>query len=59
VTCLGCKATRPVAATLLYGGAMGVVLRCPQCESVVLRLARTPHGLHLDVSGLSFMTILD
>jgi hypothetical protein len=59
VTCIGCHATRPMANTLLYGGTMGVVLRCPQCDSVVLRLVRTPAGLHLDVSGLSFMTIGD
>jgi len=56
-TCRGCGATAPIADLLLYGGTMGLVLRCSRCEAAVIRLVRTPRALHLDASGLSFMTI--
>ena len=41
-TCAGCGRTAPLGALLLYGGQMGIILRCPACEGVELRVAR--HG---------------
>lgn len=39
-TCAGCGKTAPLGALLLYGGEMGIVLRCPSCGRAELRLAR-------------------
>jgi hypothetical protein len=39
-TCAGCGRTGPLGALLLYGGEIGIVLRCPACEGVQLRVAR-------------------
>ena len=36
---------------------MGVVLRCPACDTPVLRIVRTPGFLRLDLSGILLLTI--
>ena len=38
---------------------MGVVLRCPSCDTPVLRIVRTRGVLRLDLSGVSLLTIAD
>ena len=45
--CQSCGAVRPVAAHRLYRGA-GLVLRCPACGDVALRITNLPdrHILH-------------
>jgi len=55
--CAGCATTGPVGALLAYGHAMGVILRCPKCDTPVLRLVRTRDMLRLDLSGISLLTI--
>ncbi len=51
VTCAGCGATEEIGEAKLYGAAMGAIFRCAHCDSVVMRLARTPVGLWLDMRG--------
>lgn len=58
-TCAGCGTARPVGALLEYGGPMGVILRCPDCDMAMLRMASTPGWLRLDASGISVLSIPD
>lgn len=58
-TCAGCGDARPVGALLAYGHAMGVVLRCPGCGLAMLRVARTPGMVRLDVAGVTLLAIPD
>jgi uncharacterized protein DUF6510 len=58
-TCVGCGKVSAVGALLEYGHGMGIVLRCPGCSAVLLRVARTPGWLRLDASGISMMAIPD
>ena len=51
VICDGCDAAGEVATARLYGGTMGVLLRCARCDAVVIRLTRTPKGYFLDMQG--------
>jgi len=51
VICEGCDTESEVAQALVYGGAMGALLRCAHCNHVVIRLVRTPHGFWLDMRG--------
>jgi hypothetical protein len=44
---------------MLYGGGLGVVLRCPGCEAAMIRLARTPAGHRLDMRGTALLHIAD
>ena len=56
-TCIGCGTARPVGALLDYGHGMGVVLRCPGCDTAMLRIVRTTGWLRLDASGISLLMI--
>ena len=57
VTCGGCGRHSAMAELLEYGHAMGIVLRCPGCEGVMLRLAFSPTTLSVDASGISILQI--
>ena len=49
--CAGCGTTRAIGALHVYSHEMGMVVRCPGCDGVVLRVARTPTHLWLDARG--------
>jgi hypothetical protein len=51
ISCGSCGADVEVGETRLYGGPMGAILRCARCDSIVMRLVRTPDGLWLDMRG--------
>jgi hypothetical protein len=51
VTCGGCGAVATVAEARVYGGTMGAILRCRNCDTAVLRLVHTPQGYWLDMQG--------
>ena len=50
-TCANCGTIRALGALLVYAHGMGMVIRCPDCDAVVLRVARTPTRLWLDPTG--------
>lgn len=58
-TCRACGNVGPVGGLLEYGHQMGIVLRCPTCEGVVLRLVHVPGALRLDPSGIAVLTLAD
>jgi len=56
-TCATCGAIRAFGALLVYAHGMGTVMRCPGCEAVVLRVARTPTQLYLDLTGAKLVVM--
>ena len=56
-TCANCGTDRPVGALLVYAHGMGVVVRCPGCDGVVLRVARTPTQVWLDLTGARHVVV--
>jgi len=56
-TCGACGTRRPVGSLLEYGQAMGVILCCPACDAVMLRIVRTPASMHVDGSGMAMLVI--
>ena len=50
-TCAGCSRTVSMAELRLYAIDLGAILRCPSCDEAVVRIARTPRGLWLDLRG--------
>jgi len=56
-TCANCGAVRAVGALLVYAHGMGMVMRCPGCDSVVMRIVRTPTRLWLDPTGARLVTM--
>jgi hypothetical protein len=52
-TCANCGAVGPVGGASLYAPAIGIVLRCPECESVLLRVANDGAGRYwLEMRGV-------
>ena len=57
--CANCGTMRPLGALPLYGQTMGAVLRCPTCDAVVLRVARTRRQLRVDPTGARLLLMAD
>jgi len=55
--CAGCGVTRSIGALIVYAHGMGMVVRCPGCDSIMLRLARTPTHVWLDSTGATSIVI--
>lgn len=53
VRCGSCGASQAFAQLQAYLGGPGTVLCCRACEAMVARVARTPRGTWLDLSGSS------
>ena len=56
-TCANCGAMREMGALLVYASDMGMVIRCPSCDAVVLRIARQRKQLWLDLTGVKLVVI--
>jgi hypothetical protein len=54
--CQGCGAIEPLGALMSYAGA-GQVLRCPHCESVVLRIVHSDGRYWLDMRGAAYVEL--
>ncbi len=56
-TCAGCGTVAPLGSLLDYGQSMGVILRCPTCDTAVLRIVHGPGWLRMDASGIAVLAI--
>jgi hypothetical protein len=51
-TCAGCGMTGELAAVHVYEAPMGTVLRCPGCDSVLMRVAHLGEEIHMEMRGI-------
>jgi Family of unknown function (DUF6510) len=51
IVCAGCGATAPVGALPAYGLELGAIVRCPHCDTAVLRVGAAGAMLWLDLRG--------
>jgi len=49
--CVNCGNTAPVGGLLAFTQAPGIVLRCPVCEQVMIRIVETPDAIYFDARG--------
>jgi len=56
-TCAHCRDTRPIAELRAYVQAPGIVLCCPSCGGVQLRLVRSTDRAWLDLRGIQVLQI--
>ena len=56
-TCSGCGATNTIGALAVYMHGMGTVIRCPSCDSVLIRLAHAKQRYWLDMRGVRVLQI--
>ena len=55
--CAGCGAHGPVGNLVAYGLAMGAILRCPGCDTALIRVSRTSTGYWLDLRGTGVLHV--
>ncbi len=56
-TCAHCGSRGAIARLQMYSQAPGVVLRCPACEQVVLRIVQAPEATYVDARGVTFLKV--
>lgn len=57
VTCTGCGATGVIGELAVYKHGMGTVIRCPSCDTALIRVARTKGRYWLDMRGVRVLQI--
>jgi hypothetical protein len=55
--CGNCGWTGAMDGVRVFDHAPGVVARCPNCEQILMRLARGPGRAWLDLRGLSYLQL--
>ena len=55
--CASCGEVSMLGALLVFGGAMGRVLRCPRCEGIMMRIVARRGALWLDMRGISYLRL--
>jgi Zn finger protein HypA/HybF involved in hydrogenase expression len=55
-TCRTCGATEPIGAVHVFRGA-GIVLRCPHCESPLVKIVQSDTRLWIDFPGVRTLEI--
>ena len=55
--CAHCGRRGEMGSLLAFVRAPGVVLRCPACHEVMLRLVQTPRGTYIDARGAAHMRL--
>ena len=51
VICAGCGAEGPIAGLAAYALEMGAILRCPGCDTALIRCTRIESSTFLDLRG--------
>lgn len=56
-TCGSCGAVEQMACVDVYVQAPGIVVRCRHCESVLMKVVRSPERTWLDLSGVRLIEL--
>ncbi len=56
-TCTGCGTTNAIGATAVYMHGMGTVIRCPSCNTVLIRVVHAKGRYWLDMRGVRVLQI--
>ena len=51
--CASCQTVHVIGSMRVYTRGPGIVVRCPSCTEVVLRVVETPSGTMLDMRGVA------
>lgn len=55
--CAGCGMEAPVGSLLAYDPGLGIILRCSECDTALIRVSRVRNGYWLDMRGASVLRI--
>ena len=57
VECAHCGREGEMGTLFAYMQAPGVVLRCPGCENIVMRIVQLPQAIYLDLRGAAYVCL--
>lgn len=57
IVCAGCGAVGPIGSLMAYGLEMGAILRCPRCDTAVLRVGAAGSARWIDLRGATSLRI--
>ena len=55
--CANCGREGEMGTLLAFTQAPGIVLRCPACEGVMIRIVQTPDAIFLDARGVAYLRL--
>lgn len=55
--CASCHTVSVVGTLRAYVRCPGIVLRCPACAEVVIRIMQTPRGTFVDARGAAYLEL--
>ena len=56
-TCAGCGWTDVMGATVVYTHGMGTIIRCPTCDTALIRVAEVKGRYWLDMRGVRVLQL--
>jgi hypothetical protein len=51
--CASCHTVSQIGEMLVFGGAMGNIMRCPHCHGMMMRVMSSRNAVWLDMQGVS------
>ena len=57
IGCTHCGRQGAVGTLLVFNQAPGIVLRCPVCENIVMRIVQVAGAIYLDMRGAAFLRL--
>jgi hypothetical protein len=55
--CASCGTPHQMGALIAFTQAPGIILRCPACRQVMVRIVETPDAIYLDARGAVYLRI--
>ncbi len=55
--CAGCGNEAEIGGLLAFIHGPGVVLRCPTCRQIILRIVQTPDSFVIDARGAAYLRL--
>lgn len=55
--CANCGREGEMGTLLAFMQAPGVILRCPACEHIILRIVESPAAIYLDLRGAVYISL--
>ncbi len=55
--CAHCGQEGEVGTLLAFTQAPGIILRCPACENIVVRITQTPEAYYIDARGAVYLRL--
>jgi hypothetical protein len=56
--CAYCGREGEIGSLLAFTQSPGMVLRCPACEQVMIRIVKTPKAMYLDARGAVYLRLM-